>query len=223
MILIRNLRRIGMLGAAVMALAAPSLPAAAQNAFYDFEGFPGTAPPFGGIVLGLSTTDNGITMSITRPGSSFDIVDNTALGQTGKPASWGDRSLAPFFDTGATPMLADFSLPIYSFSVEMGDYFADSDTLLSVEAYSGLGGTGALVGSATASYGTNGFPTIITVGVTGPGAQSVKFIGGSVDFPNSLFYDNIKVSTVPEPGSLAMLFAGAAPFGFYLRRRVRNR
>jgi hypothetical protein len=50
------------------------------------------------------------------------------------------------------------------------------------------------------------------------------FIGGSPDFPNSLYYDNIMVTTsvsaVPEPSSVLLLLTGAGGFaGMRLRRR----
>lgn len=200
----------------------------ARGAFFDFESTPPTfvSPPDtvrpGALTL-LSLTDGGLTIDIYRVGGvAFDIVDNSAAFQGGKPPSWGARSLDPFFDPGPSAFIANFSIPVLDVSIEFGDYGADSDTMI-LEAYAGPDGTGPLVAVDVVVYGTAGFPTFATASVSGPPILSIKFIGGSSGFPNSVFYDNITATPVPEPTGLALLgmgLAGAAGYGYRRRHRV---
>lgn len=143
-------------------------------------------------------------MSLTRQGgNAFDVYDTMIWGG-GPPASWGSRALDGFAGCSSSPFVANFSSPITGFSIEFGDYGADSD-LFTLTAYAGINGTGPILGSTTFNYGYNYFPTVGTASLSGlGGAQSVLFIGGAPSCPNSLFYDNIVVA-VPEPTSSALL------------------
>jgi hypothetical protein len=198
------------LSAAVF-FAAPS-PTAAQTATFDFEG---EATTSGGAHTSLMQSDSGVTMTLTRPGSSFDI-NSIGIG------AFGSRSLGPFVSTGATPFIADFSTLLTAVTIDMGDFSPSDIDTLKLEAFSGLGATGALLDSAMLGLpNTSGFD-LLTVAVVSPGIRSVRFIGGSGSFPNSVYYDNIHVRTatdtslVPEPSSLALLLGGVLPV---LRRR----
>ncbi len=175
---------------------------------FDFESQAATGVSSGGLTT-LSMTNTGLTMTITRPGgTAFDIVDNVA--QPGKPGSWGNRSLSPFFNSSGGAFILDFSTGIDFFTAEAGDYGADSDTI-SIEAWSGLGGTGTLIAIAAPTYGTAAFPTIATGGgLIGGTALSIVLKGGSPGFEDSLFWDNIQATAaVPEPASFAILGVGA--------------
>jgi hypothetical protein len=176
---------------------------------FDFESQSGTEVPSGALTS-LSMTDAGLTMVITRQGgTAFDIVENINS-QSGKPASWGRMSLTPFINSNGGAFILDFSTGIDFFTVEAGDYGADSDTI-SIEAWSGLGGTGTLIATAAPTYGAAAFPTIATGGGTIPGtALSIVLKGGSPGFEDSLFWDNIQATAaVPEPASFAILGIGA--------------
>src|SRR5690349_2096717 len=84
-------------------------------------------------------------------------------------------------------------------------------------------GPGVLLGSTADVYGGNAFPTVHTMSLAVSGIQSIKFVGGSTDFPHSVFYDNITVTAVPESGSLAMMAGGVFPFGAIALFRRRGR
>ena len=178
--------------------------ARAAVATFDFEGAAATT----GLTT-LSQSNNGLTLTVTRPGSSFDVFATSS----GFPPSFGTRSLSPFGDTGNTPFILNFSSLISALSVQLGDFFADSDTA-SLALYSGLNGTGTLLGTTSASYpGTQGFPNDVLTLSASAGAQSARLIGGSASFPNSVYYDNIVATfgttvPVPEPASFAVLGMG---------------
>jgi hypothetical protein len=197
-------------------------PAFADSITFDFEGLAPTART--GALSTLSLTVAGLTVDITRPGSVFDIVDNTAAGQLGKPSSWGSRSLDPFFDeSSATPFNLNFSTPVTELAVEFGDYAADAMDVLTLNAYSGLNGTGMLVATIAVPFEELSFPGIATARLASARAfRSIRMIGGTSAFPNSVFYDTLSAQPVPEPASLLLLGSGlAAVIG--ARRRNRRR
>lgn len=214
------MRRTVQAAVVVIGACLASLASGASAQLFDFESASATYadPPGGarpGALTSLSLTNGGLTLTFTRPSSAFDIVDNTG-GQAGKPAGWGVHSLDPFFaETSATPFVLDFSSPVSFVSFEYGDYGQDSDTG-SVQAFSGPGGTGALLDSASDAYGLSTFPTVGTLSVSGAGIQSIVFIGGAAGFPHSVFYDNFLVrgsAAVPEPGAAAGLIAACMALG----------
>ena len=197
------------------AIVAAALPMAAQAQTYTFE-TAGTAT-----VTSYSDTQGGVTMTLTRQGGktfSFSDVGASAPG-------FGSRSLYPFTDTTAGAFIANFSSARSFFSYQAGDFAPSDDDTLTLSLYSGLNGTGTLVGTTSFFYGASGFPTIATLSlVSSAPFLSAIFNGGSADFPNSVFYDNIIVrpavgGAVPEPATWAMMLAGFGAVGFAMRRR----
>ncbi|HEX8199283.1 MAG TPA: hypothetical protein VF590_02265 [Isosphaeraceae bacterium] len=180
---------------------------------YGFEDRPATSGSLShpGAASSFSVTVSDLTLTFTRPGSTFDIADTTTFGVGAFPASWGQRVLDPFSgDTSNTPFVVSFSAPATAtaFSVGFGDFAGDADTF-TLQAYSGVNGTGTLLATATNMvYGTSSLPVVGSVSLTASGIRSIVMIGGSAAFPNSVYYDNLSVTTadvaaVPEPSTLA--------------------
>jgi len=202
-----------LLGSAVSAFA--------DNVTFNFENHAATSGD--GDLTTFSQTVNGVTMTVTRVGgNAFDLEDLSA-----STPSWGSSSLSPFFDVSNSAFIFTFSQPVSAFSIQVGDFDGDSDTE-SGTAFSGPNGTGSALGTFTGAWGArdlgNGdLPE--TDSISTAGIESIVFIGGSSDFPNSLYYDNVMVTTnastaTPEPGSLLLLLTGAGGIaGLRLRRR----
>ena len=163
-------------------------------------------------------------MSLSRQGGSrFDIVDATSATF---PSSFATRALDPFFDTSASAFVANFSASLSGFSLEFGDFDGDRDRL-TLSAYSGLNGTGTLLGTVTVNWNGDfgaGDPAAIASLSGLSGIQSVVFIGGSSRFfPNSVYYDNftatLEFNGVPEGGS-SLLFLGCGLAGIVFTGRI---
>lgn len=203
-------------------------PATAGTSIFTFEGLADTG--FTGGYTSLSLSEGGLDITITRPGAAFDINNGatSALPFIGAP-TFGTLSLSPFVtgdDTNPAPFVVDFSIGVDSVSIDFGDYGADTDDVFTLSLFAGAGGTGALLGTGTFTYGASAFPTIGTLLVDGSApAFSAVFRGGGADFPNSLYYDNLTATgagfagTVPEPASWALLIGGIGATGGALRRR----
>jgi hypothetical protein len=216
-------RRIALAAAVLGTVAGGAGEARADLVTFDFEGLAATAPPPGGALASLVLTEPGLTLTLTREGGQrFDIFNN-ALSPF--PASYGTRSLDPFSGvTSPTAIIGTFSSAVDGVSIDLGDFGDDADNLL-LEAFSGLGGTGTLLASATGTLPGGGFAfTGTTLSVTATGISSIRFIGGLPPGANSVFYDNItaNVTAVPEASSIAMgglvVLAG---LGHAWRRRKR--
>jgi PEP-CTERM motif len=198
---------------------------------YDFENQAATSnggsTGHPGSLTSLSLTTSGLTMTLTRQGgTTFDVVDTTTgfVAPQNFPASFGNRSLDPFSsETSSSAFVANFFSAVSSFSLQYGDFGGDSD-VGTIQAFSGLNGTGTMLASATDTYGAASLPSVIdTFGVTATGIESVVFIAGSTGFPNSVYYDNITVTpaSVPEPTSLLLSsIAGLLVLGWRRSKRL---
>ena len=192
------------------------------SVLFDFE----TAQNVGtGPLTSLTGTFDGLTATFTRPGSDFSLRDLPAF-DSRAPASFGNLSLSPFTNSASdTPFVVDFSKGLSALSFQAGDFGDDSDTI-TLEVFSGLNGTGTSLGTTTVNYGTGSFPSdIATLAVTSATPfESAVFIGGSANFPNSVYYDNFiaTVSAVPLPGSAPMFgtaLVALGAVGYGLKRK----
>lgn len=181
------------------------LAAGAQAATFDFES---SATGLQGPSLVL--TDSGLTVSITRIGGA-DVEIRNISGFSGSPAAFGKRSLSPFNSTSGGAFLLTFSSAISAISVDVGD-FAPSDA----DEFTLTAGLGS---DTSSQSGSTGFPTYSTLSVSGVSSFTAILSGGSAAFPQSVFWDNIKVTAVPEPGTYALMALGLAGVGVLTRRR----
>lgn len=217
MILFTPARRL--IVATLLASAVPSMALYASNVVFDFEAQALTGFNDGALTS-LTLAKPELSMTITRPGgpNQFDIYDVNDIGNPTLPTEWGVRSISPWFSNDGTAFVANFSVPIQSISIDMGDFGGDADDLF-IEAYTGFDAIGALLDvSVTQLPGGDGDWTEATLTVATPTAQikSIRFMGGDDDFdtpfgtfvvPNSVYYDNFSV-VIPEPSSLALLGLG---------------
>lgn len=211
---------IALLGAIAFA---PS--SARAQATFDFESL-GL-----GARTSLTTTDSGVTMTLTREnGSAFEL--SNINGAPGVPASYGSRTLDSFNNNVADFYIASFDTQLSAFGFDFGDFEPSDDDVIEIRAYSGVNGTGALVGSTTVNQSNlppnspvSFLPENVTF-VPGGSFQSVLFRGGASGFPVSLYYDNFRVrqavlvDPVPEPGAVAFgVVMGGGLLGLMVRRR----
>lgn len=158
----------------------------------------------------LSLTDGGVTASFSRSDSSdFSITNDSDLTRN-FPAAWGNQALGGFVGGSATGITVDFDVDLLSASVDIGDFGFDSDSL-SLVAYDGAGGTGSVVDTAGSAYSgdieVDGSGVLLTV--SGSGIKSIVMNGIGNGSVNSVYYDNLEVTAVPEPATLALLGLGA--------------
>lgn len=199
------------------------LPLAATAQVFDFEIFSATGGNYSspGGLNAVSHTVSGVTVTISRENNAtLDIMDwSTMQGAPfAMPASWGNKGLSPFSDQSGSAFIATFSAPILFASIEFGDFGSDSD-MVTLEGWSEAGATGSLVVDSTVDYGLGNLdsdgPETISIN-SNVAFQSIRFIGGSSGFPQSLYWDNLQFEAVPEPATLSLLGLGALAF---LRKR----
>lgn len=163
---------------------------------FDFEGLTPTAFPRLGALTSLTMVSSDVTATITRSGGSFDLMLNE--GDQAKPPEFGRISLDTFADEyDDRPIVVNFSVPITSFSVSVGDYGEDPDDLIVIQAFQDIDGRGPMRGSDSAILPTIGELVFNSrrLSISSPeGFRSVVMIGGTVEFPHSVFYDQIEIT-----------------------------
>lgn len=176
----------------------------------------------------ITSTQGGITMTITRnDGSNLEITNLSGSAI----ASLGSRTLGNFVLPYNSFIRINFSQALVDAALSFGDFNQDDDTPVTLQAFSGLNGTGSLLDTDTTNYlGTDsiglGGSGARTLSVTGTGITSLILTSGGA-YPGTLFVDNIVVNAAteaPEPASLLTFgIAGlaAATVG-WRRRRIKN-
>lgn len=180
---------------------------------YDFEGF-GLDVDFDGTFSEIAPVSDGATMTVTRSGGlSFDVIFVSLIAAastgTGAPPGWGQVALSPFNEEGADDFfVAQFSQPISSLSLEMSDFGDDSPDFLVLEVYSSADATGTPLATEAGSWSSS-IPDATSLSWNSSGGQaarSARFRGGSSDFPNSMYVDNVSVTlAIPEPAGLLLV------------------
>ncbi len=215
---------ISVLTATAFVIAAMAGHAHAAPVVFDFEDQPNTGFDTGAFTS-LTLGGDDLQLTITRPGdpNQFDVYDVNEIGNPTFPASWGVRSLNPWFSNDGTAFVGTFDRPVMSVTLDMGDFGQDPDDLL-LQAFDGVDATGTLLDEASFQLpegGTDFTEARLSVGADAPSIQSIRFIGGTeayeTDFgtfsiPNSVYYDNFAV-VVPEPSTALLLGLGFLALG----------
>jgi len=175
---------------------------------------------------------SGLSVTIERTsGASFDVINENSVTNSSNsyPASFASQALSPFSDFDVDDVfVATFSSIVEAVTIDAGDFAQDVDAL-NLSAYSNVAGTGTLLdadvgtfqGNLTNSGDNNPANDPVTLAVSQQGIRSITFVGdGGVDFPNSVFFDNLTVTTaIPEPAA-GLLFVLLAVKTFACRRRI---
>lgn len=190
------MRKVLLLGT-VAALTIP-----AQAALFDWE------DASLGTTSSLSQTVDGIIATASSSTGGLLVYDNGAYFPT-----FGNRSIWPDAGGGNFGVIRiDFSQWMSSISVWVGDNGADDDGNAQVVAYDNAD---TIVSSHSLAYGMNDQP--IQLEVNAPAISYILLSSGGNN-PNSLMWDNLNASPVPEPATMAILGLTSAA----LLRRRRN-
>ena len=201
---------------AALALIAAAVPAVAGQTMIDFEG----TGSFGSILdfynggtdsAGNSGTNYGVSFTVSATGLSNDTLNN-------------------YFSNAPTPGTVMFTPDSVAF-LNAVNGFTDSVSLYyssdiaapnSVSIYSGLNGTGDLLGSFSLNNNAQTGCTDTTfcnfeqstVAFSGT-AKSISFDGAA----GHTAFDNVSITPVPEPTTYALMMLGLAGIGMVARRR----
>ncbi|MEO5735722.1 MAG: PEP-CTERM sorting domain-containing protein [Rubrivivax sp.] len=215
----RSLSRSGSLAAIGIATAlVVAAPAFAQSAItIDFENTPG-------YFHAIADFYNGGTDSLGRSGVNYGVSFSSAA------AGLSNDALGPYYagaPSAATVLVAFDSSAVMNVAAGFVDrlsfyYASDASTLDAVTVWSGPDATGTLLASASL-FGNAG------LGCSGPAycrfdLTSVMFAGTarSVSFggnAGNVLYDNVSITTVPEPATFALFASGLLAVGMLKRRR----
>lgn len=207
-------------------------PSAVGTNVYDLENY--SPPGFGQFNLfnsgqSASQTVNGLTLSLTPgAGITLGLGDESTFAYLGVPAATVGHQSAFDFGFGASigPIFANFSAATSDFSLMAYKVAGDYAPIVTVTAFSGLNGTGSVLGTTSGSFGGVNYQTG-TFSLTGlAGAQSFAFNAntrGNVWFDNFSATAAAATGAVPEPATWAMMVAGFGAMGFAMRRRTKVR
>ena len=206
-----------------VALAA-ALPAVSHAYTLDFEG----VGSFGSISEfyngGFDIPSTGAPATGVNYGASF----------TGDALALQNDSLGPYFANAPTPGTIMFVAPGSDAVLNVASGFKDSisfyyssavDAFNVVKIYSGLNHTGTLLAKIALQINIDNGCTGATFCNFQQISHSFAGIGKSIDFGASpavagqVAFDNVSITPVPEPESLAMLLAGLGLMGAVVRRR----
>jgi hypothetical protein len=213
-----------LLSAAALSLVV-SVPAFAANVTLNFDATPG-------YINSILDAYNGGTDSLGQSGPDYGVsftdavvgLSNDALGPYYLNAPSPLTTIAAYDSTAVMNVSSGFagSLKFYYSSLSTEATGALETQQDVVKIYSDLNATGTLL--ATVSLFSNA-----QLGCTG--AQFCRFDQTSVQFAGiarsvsfganaqTVLYDNINITTVPEPTSLAMILAGVSVLSFVAVRR----
>ena len=178
-----------------------ALPMNAAQRSGDFENIEPPSRSIGGVPLGSAVI--------------FSWTGAQGFVERSDYAPFGNQSLSPIFTNNPLPYILNFyDRPITSFALDFGDADTDTDTL-TIRAYSDYHGRGNLIAEAVDILPGNAEFTVKRLKVEASGIRSIVFIGGSAEKPNSVFYDNFRVSTEPRRASFNEQFFGYADFAVY--------
>lgn len=179
-------------------------PAAHAATIFDFE-----SEIAGNKGNSYAITKNGLTMTITRIGGKVVEVAS----RQGYPSSWGRLALSPFLDTSAGAIQLSFSKAITSISVDAGDFApSDADNFLL---------TAGSASDSDSQLASTGFPNFATLSLDGLNTFTATLSGGSASFAESVFWDNITVTTanaVPIQGTLGLALGSLGLMAWRRRR-----
>ena len=199
------------------ALALACAPAFAQTVTLDFEGA-------AGYVNGIEQFYNGGTDQAKQSGPNYGVSFTG-----GAVALSNDPAFDPYYAGAPSPLTVMFAFDADTFMNVASGFggtltFAYSALAASVvNVYSGLNGSGALLGSASLSVNAlNGCASAPSCHFD---FTSVQFAGvarsvGFGDNPGSVLYDNITIAPVPEPSAYLLMALGLAAVGVVKRRRA---
>jgi hypothetical protein len=197
------------LTAAIVAAGLALTPASARAGVITFESTPT------GVYGSLTILD--ATFSFLGGNLKFDVGN---AGATGAPEV-SNHALVSYFQNvdNAGLFRVDFSVPVFSVQLGVGDFGEDADTV-TLKAYTAAN---VLLQTVTTTIPAGGVGlTGVFLNAGGPNAAAYITFNSTGVFPGSVFWDNLSYNEprVPEPASLLLIGGGLA--GFAARRRRRQ-